>query len=377
MTDLVAGSHAWSRLGPEHYTEESFVDAERARVFSPAWQPVGLVKELENDRDFLCVEVAGHSVVIQNFRGVLRAFENVCSHRQSPIRTCARGNGPLQCPYHGWTYDEEGRVVGIPQRKSFGHLSSDVLQQLTLDAWGLEVVGPLVFVCRKPTRGGLQQALGELGSELTPLLQRAQRCLDRGSFELACNWKVMLENGLDAYHVPLVHADTIHKHGLHELSRERHGEHSAGRFVAASGARVLRALRYAFPGADISDRYTHYLLFPNVYVVSVYDLFLVVSRMDPRRADLTQFESFVFVTWDGDAGNVALREELNASNAAFFRNGYQEDKQICEHVQRRLRHTHRRALLGAEEERIPMFHQAWLERMALDLQINPEPREQP
>jgi phenylpropionate dioxygenase-like ring-hydroxylating dioxygenase large terminal subunit len=369
------GSCQWSELGPECYTSEGVLAEERERVFSPSWQPVGLLEQLQNDRDYICAEVAGHSVVVQNFRGSLRAFENVCSHRQSPLRTCARGNGPLQCPYHGWTFDDAGQLTGIPQRRSFGDMPSQLLRQLALDSWQLEVVGPLVFVCRSQRAPSLREQWGTLGDELTRVLARTRRRLDSGSFELSCNWKVMLENGLDAYHVPLVHSQTIHKHGLREFARESHGEHSVGRFVAASGARVLRALKYAFPGAEVTDQYTHFLVFPNVYVVCVYDLFVVVSRMDARSASSTKFESSVFVTWDGDEGNVALREELNASNAAFFRNGYQEDKQICEQVQGRLQHTGRRALFGAEEERIPMFHHAWLQRMQLQALANPKPRE--
>ncbi len=357
------GFHSWSELEPAHYSDPAVLARERTHVFEHAWTPVALTSDLQQDRDFIAAEVAGRSVVVQNFAGTLRAFENVCSHRQSPLRTCARGNGPLRCPYHGWTFDSAGLPSGIPQRRSFGDLSPSLLQQLALDRWALEVVGPLVFVARQP-RAALTDSLGALAHELGGVLARGQRCLDRNVFELACNWKVMLENGLDAYHVPLVHAQSIHKHGLDEITRERHADHSVGRFVAASSARVLRALRYAYPEAALTDRYTHYLIYPNTYVVDVYGLFSVISRMDPISEASTRFESAVFVSWDGEQGNAALREELNASNAAFFRNGYQEDKLICEQVQRALSHTTRRALFSADEERIAMFHQAWSRDMA-------------
>jgi phenylpropionate dioxygenase-like ring-hydroxylating dioxygenase large terminal subunit len=352
------GFSTWSELTPSHYTAPQVLERERARIFDAAWTPVGLLSDLRADRDFICASVAGRSVVVQNFDGELRAFENVCTHRQSPLRLCERGNGPLRCPYHGWTFDGAGLPVGIPQRRSFGDMSQALLQQLALDRWALEVVGPFVFVARKPLLA-LRDALGPLADELSSALGSAQRCLDRNAFELACNWKVMLENGLDAYHVPLVHGQTLHKHGLNEVARERHGDHSVGRFVVASSGRVLRALRYAFPEAELSERYTHYLIYPNIYVVSVYGLFLVLSRIDPLSASAARFESTVFVTWDGDQGNKELREELNASNAAFFRTGYQEDKLICERVQHALTYTARRALFGAEEERIAMFHQSW------------------
>ena len=352
----------WSDLAADAYRDPGVLERERETMFRTAWQPVALVSQLQQHQDFIRTDVAGASVVVQNFDGVLRAFDNVCSHRQSPLRLCDGGRGPLQCPYHGWTFDVGGCPVGIPHRKTFGELSEATLARLALDPWQVETLGPLVFVAKAPERP-LRASLGAIAGEVGAVVERGERCLDATSFELACNWKVMLENGLDAYHIPLVHPSTLHKHGLVEQARERVGEHSVGRFVAASGARVLRALRYAYPDAPIHDRYTHHLLFPNVYVVDVYGLYLAVSRMDPTGPEATRFHMWVFVTWNGTGGNVALREELNANNAAFFRKGYQEDKVICEHVQRALRQARHRAIFGREEERIPMFHDAWRRRL--------------
>lgn len=356
----------WSALLPEHYTDPAVLRREGARVFANTWQPIGLKEHLASDQDYICADVAGRGVVVQNFHGTLRAFENVCTHRQSPIHTCGHGRRPLQCPYHGWTFDENGRPTGIPQRRSFGALPVETADRLALAPWAFETLGPLVFVNSDPNATSLRASLGSIAGELEATINRAVRTLDTNTFELACNWKLMLENGLEAYHIPLVHPATLRKHGLRELERTAHGEHSVSRFVAQTSERVLRALRYAFHGAAVSDRYTHYLIFPNTYVVNVYDLFLAISRMNPIDAERTRFESFVFVTWDGAGGNVELREELNASNAAFFRQGYQEDRQICERVQGVLRNTNRRALFGAAEERIPMFHDAWARRMRLE-----------
>ena len=88
-------------------------------------------------------------------------------------------------------------------------------------------------------------------------------------------------------------------------------------------------------------------------------LHLAVSRMDPTGPETTRVHMWVFVTWDEPGGNVALREELNANNPAFFRQGYEEDRVLCEHVQRALEQTQRQAVFGRDEERIPMVHEAW------------------
>jgi phenylpropionate dioxygenase-like ring-hydroxylating dioxygenase large terminal subunit len=352
------GSWSTSALTPTDYSDEDVLRRERNALFGPAWQPLGLAEHVAGHHAYICSDVSGRSVLVQNFRGNLRAFENVCSHRQSPLRLCARGIGPLQCPYHGWTYDEDGRVAGITRRRSFGDLPPNVIDELALDSWSVDVLGPLVLISRT-AQPSLTEHLGSLTGELTALLARAARCLDVVTLDLACNWKLMLENGLDGYHSPFIHAETLYKHRLEEVARESHGAHSVGRFVAASSTRAIRALSYAYPGAELHGGYTHYFVFPNLYVVDVYGLFVAVTRIEPVDTAHSRLESWVFVTWQGEAGDAGLRDELNARNIAFFRRGYDEDRAICEHVQRALRTTHRRALFGAEEERIPMFHAAW------------------
>lgn len=360
----------WAELRPEHYTSASVWAQEQGRIFGSAWQPVGLASALAKHQDYLCVDVAGRSVVVQNFHGELRAFDNVCSHRQSPLRCDGAGNAPLRCPYHGWTFDQAGLPSGVPGRRRFPGWSDELAASLALDRWAVEVMGPLVFVCAHPD-ASLAASLGPLAGEVSARLGATRRPLDAYSFELSCNWKLMVENGLEAYHVPLVHPQTLQRHELEERSQVEVGPHSQSRFRAGSGARVGRALRYAYPGAAVGEEYTHTLLFPNVYVVDVYGLYLAVSRIDPTGAGSTRFTSWVFVTWDGDGGNVELREQLNASNAEFFRRGYSEDKTICEGVHRGMSQTGRVALLSLDEERIAMFQRSWKRCMESDAQRAP------
>jgi phenylpropionate dioxygenase-like ring-hydroxylating dioxygenase large terminal subunit len=57
--------------------------------------------------------------VLQNFKGEIRAFANICSHRFNRIQTEPRGNRPLMCAYHGWNFDESGFPRGMPRREGF------------------------------------------------------------------------------------------------------------------------------------------------------------------------------------------------------------------------------------------------------------------
>src|ERR1700690_3970901 len=86
-------------LDPADYVAAETFAAERAHLFERSWQLVGLCSDLARHQDFITAELAGRSVVIQNFDGALRGFHNVCSHRHARLRSANCGNGLLRCPY--------------------------------------------------------------------------------------------------------------------------------------------------------------------------------------------------------------------------------------------------------------------------------------
>ena len=108
-----------------YYHDETVLRIENERLFGRTWHFAGFAFDLADDNDYVSLEIAGKSIVVQNFEGKLGAFLNVCSHRFSEIRCEPKGNGPLRCPYHGWTYNAEGVPVGIPSRPRFDDLSED------------------------------------------------------------------------------------------------------------------------------------------------------------------------------------------------------------------------------------------------------------
>ncbi len=103
----------------EHYYQEEKFRDEQQRLFSTVWNFVGFTHQLNHDKDFLCKTIAGQPIVVRNFNGVLKAFSNICLHRLSLICAGETGNGEFQCPYHGWAYDHNGCVKGLPSKKEF------------------------------------------------------------------------------------------------------------------------------------------------------------------------------------------------------------------------------------------------------------------
>ena len=114
------------------------------------WHFAGFVFEILNDDNFLTTRIGEVDLVLQNFKGSVAAFKNVCSHRFSQIQTQPEGNRFLRCPSHGWAYGSNGISVGVPQKGSFPELADPVCRvKFKLEHWEVDTCGQLIFVRQK------------------------------------------------------------------------------------------------------------------------------------------------------------------------------------------------------------------------------------
>jgi phenylpropionate dioxygenase-like ring-hydroxylating dioxygenase large terminal subunit len=187
------------------YSEPAVLELERARIFTSAWQYAGPAEHVTEPGSYFA-SVAGHiPVVVTRARdGELRGFVNVCRHRGHVVAEGAGCRATLQCPYHAWTYELDGRLRRAPrsEREPGFDASSLSLLPLSVDTWG-----PFVFVNPDPGAGPLLDALGPLPQ----LVARSGLDLDslrhhsHVPWEQEVNWKVALENYLECYHCPVAH----------------------------------------------------------------------------------------------------------------------------------------------------------------------------
>lgn len=191
------------------YTSPELLELERRRVFDHSWSLVGTLDELGEPGAYLTATVGtGPILVVRDNAGNLRAFHNLCRHRGLPVLQ-GQGNcgGFLTCPYHQWSYDVEGRLRRVPQmqRQFEGiDLSDWGLLQAAADTWH-----GMVFVNPDPTASPLREALGELADRLDPFLSGPLVEIARLTYTAKCNWKLIVENHIDVYH--LWH---LHRHSL-------------------------------------------------------------------------------------------------------------------------------------------------------------------
>ena len=111
-------------LEARYYTDHEVFREEMERFFFGMWVCAGRTEQIQKPGDYFLAEVAGESVIVtRDSEGGVRAFYNVCRHRGTQI--CKEGVGKLpgriQCPYHAWTYDFDGRLIGAPHMDEVPH----------------------------------------------------------------------------------------------------------------------------------------------------------------------------------------------------------------------------------------------------------------
>ena len=196
-------------MDPEVYRSEAFYEAELRSVFVDSWMFVAHERWLPARGDFYSETIGTEPVlVVRGADGRLRAFANACTHRASLL---AEGQGNcgrrLTCPYHGWTFELDGRLVGIPRRNLFAtevDPSKLGLTELRLDTWE-----GLVFV----NISGDAPALLDYLEDVPELLGGHDiAAMGLGAYlddPIAANWKLVMDNAICDYHLSIVHADSI------------------------------------------------------------------------------------------------------------------------------------------------------------------------
>ncbi len=201
IEDLIkARRRGWSLAQP-FYLDQAIFTLDMERVFRAGWLFAGHSCEIKKPGDFFTYDVAGDSlIVIRQDDGSVRALFNVCRHRGSRICTEPSGRvSRLMCPYHQWTYDKDGRLLHntwMPddfEKSAFG-----------LEHAHVQVVSGLIFVSL--TREPLEF---EPNDDLTKLLDMQgiehAKVAYTETYDVAANWKLVIENQRECYHCPAKH----------------------------------------------------------------------------------------------------------------------------------------------------------------------------
>ncbi|MEO7578879.1 MAG: SRPBCC family protein [Massilia sp.] len=281
-----------SRMPPEAYIDEEWFARERDLLLKPLWQFVGLKMMLSKPNAFITRTLCGIPVVVQNFNGELRAFENLCLHRQNPIQTAPHGVRPLVCSYHGWGYGKDGGADNIPFEASVYRYPAEQRACLKLRQFQLRCIGNLVFINLSDDPILISEQFGAI---FMSFLKQASDAFDSEvmltTYDGKFNWKLAYENLRDSHHPRYVHARTLYQQVKFEASIHEPGVTSMQQLARegiADRRQAMKMLRgFSEGGLDSPikemgrfswhdnverfgehDWYYNWLAFPNLHIAS-------------------------------------------------------------------------------------------------------------
>ena len=192
------------------YTDPVRLAAEKTRLFGGDLPLLaGLSVDMAKPGDRLLFEETGTPIIILRGRdGVARAFLNMCTHRGAKLATDCSHSARLTCPFHAWTFDLEGKLIGLPGARGFdGHDKADLgLVPVPCHEWQ-----GMIFV--QPRAGAdaidIETWLGDFAPELAQLELGCAEQVKAGEMRAASNWKFALDTYGEGYHFATLHASTI------------------------------------------------------------------------------------------------------------------------------------------------------------------------
>lgn len=190
------------------YIDPDFFALERAAVWHRTWLYAGHIDQLpEPGSFFLWTYGSAPILVLRGDDGEIRAFYNTCRHRGAPVVRAQEGKAgtTLVCGYHGWTYDRQGKLRAVTERRDWAPFDLDCHGLIPV---GCECFGNWIFVCEDPAVEPLADFLEPAARYFRHLPLETLRLISRRSFEVACNAKILIDNFLEAYHFRLLHAKT-------------------------------------------------------------------------------------------------------------------------------------------------------------------------
>ncbi len=194
------------------YWKPEFYERELRAIFRQGWLCIGREEQIPEPGDFFTKEIPTFRLSVIAARGkdgVVRAFHNVCQHRGAGVELREKGHCKVfTCPFHGWSYNLEGELTGVPDQKAFYDLQRDKkgLPRVATDTWE-----GFVFINLNPEPAqSLAAYLGDLGSGLEGFgpFHRETTAFEYEA-RIQVNWKLMLDSFTEIYHVPVLHKRSV------------------------------------------------------------------------------------------------------------------------------------------------------------------------
>lgn len=282
---------SYIEIDAERYIDPALFEKEKERIFARYPIVAGLSLDIAKPGDFLLLEhTAVPILVTRNEAGEIKAFVNACRHRGAALVYEGRGAAGLRlgCPYHAWTYNLNGELIGQPCQEAFAGMDRSEYGLIPVPA---EERHGIVFVSPRPEQPlDLDAHIGaELGAELDYWGFGKLAAAQTAPIDLEGNWKLVFDTFFESYHFNYAHKNNL----AHFYNGNMNTCDSIGRHLRVSVS--LKSLATEFeqkpPAERIPENYVHvsYLLFPGMILINTPQV-LEMFRLFPKSVDRTIVE---------------------------------------------------------------------------------------
>ena len=340
----------------EYYDPARF-EREKIELFRNYAQFVGPSCMIPEPGDYFAYDDTGIPIlIVRNEAGVLNAFVNICSHRGAPLNECESGKAKkgrmFSCPYHGWSYDLEGALIGVP----FGNEGFDSIDRSTLGLKRLQVEekNGMIFVMPNPElRFDIDEVMGGIDERLSGFGFNDHYYLGSKQVFTNFSWKLNMDTFHEYYHFEFLHPNTIAQMAYTNLATyHQYGRnHSMG--SAALSINELRDIPHDQWNPRAHSSYVNYI-FPNTVIFVVEDHFQTwrVYPISPDRS-VVYHSMFLPVKPADEAQRKSYEEYFQMINDVAV----QEDYTLVDKINRGINcGIDRKVLVGRNEPGVQNMH---------------------
>ncbi len=191
----------------EIYLSEDILALEQEKIFNKEWLCAGRVDDVANAGDYVSYHIGDQPImIIRGKDGVIRAFANVCRHRMMQLVEGSGNAKRIVCPYHAWTYDTGGQLIGAPHMEKTACFNK---KDYKLAEVRLEIWFGWIYVTLNAEATPVAEQLAHLSTVVERYRMEDFIGVVCDDVEWETNWKMLCENFMEGYHLPVAHRATV------------------------------------------------------------------------------------------------------------------------------------------------------------------------
>ncbi len=194
-------------LPVDAYLSDTVYDQEKKRFLGDVWHPVARVEQVPNAGDYLSLDLFGQPLLVVRGRdGQVRVMSRVCLHRAAPLAEGCGNSYKFTCPYHAWTYDLTGQLVRAPLMEGVNNFAERALR---LPQAAVEIWQGFVMANFAPQPSPFADQVATFSQFFAPHNLADMEIVKTLEYRNGWNWKVLVENFMEAYHHIAIHSKTF------------------------------------------------------------------------------------------------------------------------------------------------------------------------